>query len=88
MFSPKHEDNPYLSLMTEGYMSENYKLFYRCMGDMDGNFPEFLEDDEYVKKIGGDKAGCYIRKVYPGCIHDVNCARREFYDFAQLLFKG
>ena len=85
---PRHEDNPYLAQMTEAFMQENYRVFYRCMGDQDGNFPEFLEDDAYVHDLGGDRASCYIRKVYENRIHDINCGRREFYDFAQMLFSN
>jgi len=84
---PAYEQNPYLANLTEDFISENYRLFYRCMGDQDGNFPEFLEDDEYIASLGGDRAVSYLRKVYPGQIHDVNVERREFYDLAKMLFR-
>lgn len=84
---PRYEQNPYLENLTENYLNENYKLFYRCMGDLDGNFPEFIEDDGFCAQQGADKAKCYVRKVYPNCIHDVNAERRQYFDFAKLLFK-
>lgn len=85
---PLYEQNPYLDRCKDpAAMDENYRLFYRCMGDLDKNFHEFLEDDEFCAAHGTDQAKCYSRKVYEGRIHDVNCARREFYDFAQMLFR-
>ena len=58
------------------------------MGDGDGNFSEFLEDDKFLAGTGADKASTYLRKVYPGFIHDTNVQRREYKDFAKALFKG
>ena len=85
---PRYDQNPYLDMCKDPKkLDENYKLIYRCMGDQDGNFPEFLEDDEFCAKYGADQAKCYRRKVYEGRIHDINCGRREFYDFAQMLFR-
>lgn len=85
---PAYDQNPYLdNLKIPGFLDKNYKLFYRCMGDLDGNFPEFLEDDEFCTQYGADRAECYRRKVYPNCIHDINAERRQYYDFAQLLFR-
>ena len=83
---PRHEDNPYLYRLSEEFVRENYKLFYRCMGDGDGNFPEFLEDSEFCDRQGASRAESYVAKVYPGHIHDINTERREFYDFARMLF--
>ncbi len=85
---PNYDQNPYLeNLKQPGFLDENYQLVYRCMGDLDGNFNEFLEDDEFLKECGADQASCYIRKVYPDCIHDINAERRQYYDFAKLLFR-
>lgn len=81
------EKNPYLYDLTKEYVEDNYALFFRCMGDKDGNFPEFLEDDGFLAQQGADKAKSYLRKVYPGFIHDINVQRREFKDFAQMLFR-
>lgn len=84
---PAYEQNPYLFNLTQDFVEENYALFFRCMGDRDGNFPEFLEDDEFLNGLGGDKASSYIRKVYPGHIHDINTERLEYTDFAEMLFR-
>ena len=84
---PRYEQNPYLDQLSREFLEKNYLLFFRCMGDLDGNFPEFLEDDEFCIKKGADQAACYQRKVYPDCIHDINTERREYYDLAKMLFK-
>jgi len=83
----EYEKNPYLFDLTGDYISENYALFYRCMGDKDGNFPKFLEDDEFLRNQGAENAPSYMRRVYPGFIHDINVQRREYKDFAQMLFR-
>ncbi|MGI6072585.1 MAG: alpha/beta hydrolase-fold protein [Lachnospiraceae bacterium] len=85
---PLYEQNPYLYKLSEDYLNENYKLFYRCMGTLDGNFPEFLEDDEFCRERGADKAACYRRKTYENHIHDITVQRYEFVDFAGLLFRS
>lgn len=84
---PAYEQNPYLFDLSEDFVNRNYKLFFRCMGDGDGNFPEFLEDDEFCKAQSADRAASYVRRVYPGSIHDINVERREFRDLAPLLFR-
>ena len=84
---PRYDQNPYLENLNAAFLDENYKLFYRCMGDLDGNFPEFLEDDEFCAKQGADQAKCYMRKVYPNMIHDINAERYQYHDFAKLLFR-
>lgn len=85
---PTYEENPYLeNLKQPGFLDEHYKLFYRTMDDLDRNFHEFLEDDEFCEACGADQAKCYVRKTIPNSIHDVNAMRRAFYDFAQLLFR-
>lgn len=84
---PRYDQNPYLENLNAAFLDENYKLFYRCMGDLDGNFPEFLEDDEFCAKQGADQAKCYLRKVYSNTIHDINAERYQYHDFAKLLFR-
>ena len=84
---PDYEQNPYLYRLTEEFVNENFRLFFRCMGDMDGNFPEFLEDDKFLEGLGATKAKSYVRRVYEKTIHDVNAERKAFLDLAPMLFR-
>ncbi len=83
-----YAQNPYLRCLDDrGRFAADYRLFFRCEGDADGNFPEFQEDDAYLADRGIDTLPGYVRRVYPGCAHEWRAWRLALRDFAPLLFR-
>lgn len=64
----------------------DYKVFFRSEGEADGQFREFLEDDEFLAHLLSEMPG-YVRKTYPHMAHEWGAWRRALIDFAQLIFK-
>jgi len=65
----------------------DFKVFFRGMGEGDGFWDTFAQDDAICERFGADPAhlDTHIRKTYPG-VHDWNVWRRCIHDFAQLIF--
>ena len=76
-------DNPHLKALDDPEaFRQNYRLFFRAMGETDQFLNTFLEDDEILKEKGVES----YRKMYPGAhVWQVwrECAR----DFCQMLFQ-
>lgn len=70
-----------------GYIKENYRLFFRAMGQEDRFFSAFASDSKACAALELAKLGHYVEKVYPGMTHDWGAFRRGFRDFAQLVFQ-
>ncbi len=80
--SRKPSDNGHLKALDDPEkFAEDYKVFFRGIGDSDHLIRFFLEDDEILKEKG---VSC-IRKMYKGG-HDWNVWRRCIRDFAGIVF--
>jgi len=66
-------------------MAEDYRVFFRCIGDIDLHFPTFENEDPLCDGI--KDLPFYHRAVYPGQQHEFGAWRRALYDFAQMIFK-
>ncbi len=83
-----HDGNPHLDALRDpDTFWKNYRLFFRSIGDQERDLYEFEEDDAFISKCGADQADGYVRRIYPGQIHNWNNWRLAFYDFACLLFR-
>ena len=87
--STNFADWPHLAALAEdpGYIRDNYKLFFRAMGESDRFFEAFAEDSEQLAKLGSDKLPGYVARTYAGLTHDWGAFRRGLRDFAQLIFR-
>ena len=82
-------DWPHLAPLTEdpGYIRDNFKLFFRAMGDSDRFYEAFVEDSEQLARLGSDKLPGYAARTYEGLTHDWGAFRRGLRDFAKLVFQ-
>ena len=82
-------DWPHLKALAEdpGFISGNYRLFFRAIGESDRFFSVFAEDSEQLELLGSDKLPGYVARTYEGMMHDWGAFRRGLRDFAQLVFK-
>ena len=87
--STNFADWPHLAALAEdpGYIRDNYKLFFRAMGESDRFFEAFAEDSVQLAKLGSDKLPGYVARTYAGLTHDWGAFRRGLRDFAQLIFR-
>ncbi|MBR2942965.1 MAG: hypothetical protein IKB82_06160, partial [Clostridia bacterium] len=69
------------------YISENYRVFFRSIGDKDVYYPIFQKDKQVLAALGCDKGCGFYETVYPGLTHDWGAFRRALADFAQLIFR-
>jgi len=77
------EDQSHLKMMDDPQrFAENYRVFFRAMGEGDEFFSRFLEDDAIV----AEKGVKVTRKLYQGG-HDWQVWRQCLRDFLPLLFK-
>ena len=70
-----------------GYISENYDVFFRSIGNKDVYYPIFLKDRQVLAQLGCDAYPGFYERVYEGLTHDWGAFRRAFADFAQLVFR-
>lgn len=83
------KDNDYLNVLNDNERFQNeYKLFFRSMGDGDSFWKFFLEDDDICERSGITKLNNFHRVVYHGQCHEFGAWRRALYDFSQMIFKG
>ncbi len=83
------QSDKHLSIIfdTQRFLDE-YKLFFRSVGEEDDNMMDcFVVDDEYVLRSGIDRLPNYVCKKYPLQQHEWGAWYRGFYDFAQLIFR-
>ncbi len=82
-------DNPHLAIIQDaGKFMEEFKVFFRGVGQDDPLKKAFIEDDGICEKYAIDPANNpnHTRIIYPG-VHDWNVWRMCLRDFAQLIFK-
>ena len=82
-------DWPHLAALARdpGYIRDNYRLFFRAMGDCDRFYAAFVGDSEQLELLGSDKFPGYVARTYVGMTHDWGAFRRGLRDFAQLIFR-
>lgn len=82
-------DWPHLAALARdpGYIRDNYRLFFRAMGDCDRFYAAFVEDSEQLELLGSDRLPGYVARTYVGMTHDWGAFRRGLRDFAQLIFR-
>ena len=69
------------------YLRENYRVFFRSIGEKDVYLPVFKEDSAYLSALGAGGFPGYRETVYPGLTHDWGAFRRALRDFAQMVFR-
>ena len=81
--SPFTNENPHLKALDDATaFANNYRVFFRGMGDEDQFLSAFLEDDEILKSKGLTTD----RRMYHGG-HDWQVWRESAHDFLQLIFR-
>lgn len=71
---------------TEKFAQE-FKVYFRSIGDKDNLIARFLDDDKICAEKGIDRLENYHRVIYENQFHEFGAWRRALYDFAQLIFK-
>ncbi|MDR0987077.1 MAG: hypothetical protein LBL98_05235 [Ruminococcus sp.] len=83
------DDNSHLNAFDDkDKLFENYRLFFRCMGDKDEFFAQFKDECEIMKEKGLAPGawGAHKEIIYEGH-HDWNVWRQSVRDFLELVFK-
>ena len=69
------------------YMGENYRVFFRSIGDAETRTEKFIRETELAKERGLTALPCYHDALYKYQTHEWGAWRRAIYDYAQLIFK-
>ena len=74
-------------VMKKEYFAENYKLFFRSVGDAEPGLQRLYDEGKMLDESGVRSLGICIDKIYPYQTHEWGCWRRAIHDFAELVFK-
>lgn len=89
-FWPSFAENPQLQWLINGAekVAENFRIFYRSWGDVEwARNPWARGDEEFLAENGIDQLPCYHYNRYPDGEHEWGTFRKDFRDFAKLIFK-
>ena len=75
-------------VMKKEYFSENYRLFFRSVGDAETGLQRLYDEGKLLDESGVRDLGICVDKIYPNQTHEWGCWRRAVYDFAQLVFRS
>ncbi len=74
-------------VMKKEYFAENYKLFFRSVGDAEPGLQRLYDEGKMLDESGVRSLGICVDKIYPYQTHEWGCWRRAIHDFAELVFK-
>ena len=83
------DELPYLQMLFRDHerFLQEFRVFYRSIGALDGLKARFDLDSEYLKKHGSDTLPNLKSIIYPNRFHDWGTWRIALRDFARMIFR-
>ena len=82
-----YDDIPYLGILKDrDKFGEEFRVFYRSIGDLDGLRTVYDADEAFLKQYGIDTLPSYHAEILPQRFHDWGCWRTALRHFASLIF--